>query len=152
MKKSLLILELKERLRWIKNPNSRYLEWIQFYQVWPIVIISHSRFCFLFWLLRCFSRQVISCLLMDSAGSSKACCKCLFEIVYRFQTYVASVLIWMLHMLHTYMSQEYVRMFQLFQSYIAICVLCYKLQVFYLDVAYVSHICFKCMFQMFYLF
>ncbi|KAF7065697.1 hypothetical protein CFC21_071775, partial [Triticum aestivum] len=23
--------ELKERLRGIKNPNSRYLEWIQFY-------------------------------------------------------------------------------------------------------------------------
>ncbi|KAF7048879.1 hypothetical protein CFC21_057538 [Triticum aestivum] len=31
MKTPLWILELKERLRGIKNPNSRYLEWIQFY-------------------------------------------------------------------------------------------------------------------------
>lgn len=32
MKTPLWILELKkEKLRGIKNPNSRYLEWIQFY-------------------------------------------------------------------------------------------------------------------------
>ncbi|KAF6997718.1 hypothetical protein CFC21_013911 [Triticum aestivum] len=31
MKTPTRILELKERLSGIKNPNSRYLEWIQFY-------------------------------------------------------------------------------------------------------------------------
>jgi hypothetical protein len=38
------------------------------------------------------------------------CCKRLFQIFHLFfQTYAASVLIWMLHMFHTYMLQEYVR-------------------------------------------
>jgi hypothetical protein len=49
------------------------------------------------------------------------------------------------------------QMFQLFLFYVAISVFmlevdvfsCSKLQVFYLDVAYVSQICCKCTFQMF---
>jgi hypothetical protein len=43
------------------------------------------------------------------ASVSQACCKHLFKMFHLFQTYVASVSIWMLYMFHTYMSQEYVR-------------------------------------------
>jgi hypothetical protein len=39
------------------------------------------------------------------ASVSEACYKRLFKIFHLFQTYVASVLIWMLHMFHTYVAR-----------------------------------------------
>ena len=78
------------------------------------------------------------------------CCKRPFQMFHLlFQMYVASVLIWMLHMLHTYVAR--------------VCSNCSRcmLQVFHMDVAKVDHdvahvamaihVCCKRPFQMFYL-
>jgi hypothetical protein len=79
------------------------------------------------------------------ASFSEACCKRSFKM-FLFQTYVASISIWMLHMFHTYMSQEYVR------NVLAVSVLCcnkcfhiasYKCYIWMLHMFYthVSSIC-----------
>ena len=49
MKTPLWILELKERLRGIKNPNSRYLEWIQFYFNNTIITVTDPQGRVVFW-------------------------------------------------------------------------------------------------------
>ena len=47
------------------------------------------------------------------------CCKHLFQMFHLlFHTYVASVLIWMLHMFHIYVARVCSKMFHLFQSYV----------------------------------
>jgi hypothetical protein len=79
---------------------------------------------------------------------SDTCCKRLFKVFHLFQTHVASVLIWMLHMFPHICCNNMLQMFQLFHS----CVSIFMLQVFYLDVPYISQICCKCIFQMFHLF
>jgi hypothetical protein len=48
------------------------------------------------------------------ASVSEACCKRLFKVFYLFQTYVASVLIWMLHMFHTYVVRVCSKCFSYF--------------------------------------
>ena len=45
------------------------------------------------------------------ASVSEACCKRLFKIFHLFQTYVTSVLIWMLHMFHTYVARVCLKYF-----------------------------------------
>jgi len=89
---------------------------------------------------------------------SEACCKRLLKVFLLFQTYVACVLILMLHIFHTYVTRVCSKYFscfilfwstQLFHSYDAVSIFIW--QVFYLDIAYVSHICCNCMFQIFHL-
>ena len=70
------------------------------------------------------------------------CFKCMFQMFQLFQMNVASVFIWMLH-IHARSKH----MFQVFSGVSYVC-----LRVFHLDVAYVSHICCKSMFEMFQLF
>jgi hypothetical protein len=69
---------------------------------------------------------------------SDECCKHLFKIFQLFQIYVACVLIWMLHMFHAYVARVCSNCFIYFslmlQQVFSYC----KLQVFYLDVAYVA--------------
>ena len=51
------------------------------------------------------------------------CCKHPFQMFHLlFHTYVASVLIWMLHMFHTYVARVCSKYFNYFQSYVAISV------------------------------
>jgi hypothetical protein len=56
------------------------------------------------------------------ASVSEACCKCLFKMFHLFQTYVASVLIWMLYMFSHICCKSIFQMFQLFYSYVAVSV------------------------------
>jgi hypothetical protein len=76
------------------------------------------------------------------ASVSDKCCK-------RFDLDVA------LHILHTYVVRVCFKCFIYFSFMLQQVFSCCKLQVFYLDVAYVAvaiHVCYKCMFQMFQLF
>ena len=98
-------------------------------------------------MLQVFQRHV--------ASVSKACCKRLFKMFYLFQTYVSSVLIWMLHMFHTYMSQEYVRNIstvsvlccnKCFMLQVAIvlsgcCIFTHMLQMYVLNISSASDLC-----------
>jgi len=54
------------------------------------------------------------------------CCKHLFKNISSVSDYVANVFIWILHMFHTYYKSMF-KIFQLFQSYVAISV--FMLQV-----------------------
>jgi hypothetical protein len=81
------------------------------------------------------------------ASVSEACCKCLFKIFHLFFRRLFASVFYSDVAYVSYMLQEYVPMIS------DVSVLCYskcfqscKLQIFYLNVAYVSHICFKCMF------
>jgi hypothetical protein len=84
---------------------------------------------------------------------SDKCCKRLFKMFYLFQIYVArsGCFICFTHTLQKYIpnvSSVFSLMLQQLFS-------CCKLQVFYLNIAYVTvaiHICCKCMFQIFYVF
>jgi hypothetical protein len=78
-----------------------------------------------------------------TASVLKACCKRLFKVFHLFQIYIASVFVWMLYMFHTYVAKSMFQMFQQFYSYVAVSV--FMLPVFYLNVAYISHIYCKCM-------
>jgi hypothetical protein len=83
---------------------------------------------------------------------SETCCKHLFKTFHLFSDICMQAFFdWMLHMFHTCWKSMF-QWSRLFQSYVAVSVLCCKLQVFYLDIAYVSHTYFKYMFQMFCLF
>jgi hypothetical protein len=68
-----------------------------------------------------------------------------------FRRMLQSFFIWMLHMFHIYVARVYSKCFSYFtlmlQQVFSYC----KLQIFYLDVPYVSYICCKCIFQIFYL-
>jgi hypothetical protein len=77
------------------------------------------------------------------------CCKRLFQMFYLFfQTYVANIFIWMLHIFQTYVANIISRYcicfamaFQVFQVF---------LQVFQMHISSVSFV-FRCMLQMLYL-
>ena len=49
-----------------------------------------------------------------AASVSDACFKHLFKVFHLFQTYVASVLIWMLHTFHTYVARVCSKCFSCF--------------------------------------
>ena len=49
-----------------------------------------------------------------AASVLEAYCKRLFKVFHLFQTYVASVLIWMLHMFHTYVARVCSKCFSYF--------------------------------------
>jgi hypothetical protein len=48
------------------------------------------------------------------ASVSESCCKRLFKIFHLFQTYVASIFIWMLHMFHNYVARVCSKCFRCF--------------------------------------
>jgi hypothetical protein len=76
------------------------------------------------------------------------CCKCVFQMFQLFQTYVASVLFG-----YCICCSGYRCMLQVCVPNVSsVLDLCCYLQVFYLDVAYVSDIYCKCVFKMFHLF
>jgi hypothetical protein len=49
-----------------------------------------------------------------AATVSEACCKHLFKVIHLFQTYVASILIWILHMVHTFVARVCSKSFSYF--------------------------------------
>ena len=71
------------------------------------------------------------------ANVSETCCKSLFKMFYLFRRYVASVLIWMLHMFNTYVAIVCPKCFICSSLPLQQVFLCCRLQLFYLDVVYV---------------
>jgi hypothetical protein len=107
---------------------------------------------------KCF-RGMLQVFQRHVASVSEACCKRMFKIFHLFQIYVASVcskcFICFRHMLRAFLSGHCICFTPMLQEFVRnvsyISVLCCNLQVFYLDVAYVSHTYCNCMLQMFYL-
>jgi hypothetical protein len=86
------------------------------------------------------------------ANVSEACCKRLCKMFHMFSECMFASVFYLDGACFSHMLQEYVPMVSVVS--ILCCSECFyvcKLQVFYLDVAFMFHTCFKSMFKIFYL-
>ena len=122
--------------------GNEMLRWKRMFQVFQ----TFQRYVAIILYGCCKSRSVMLHILQVFQRHVASVSEVLFKMFHLFQTYVASVLIWMLHMFHTYVARICSKCFSCFSVMLQCMFSWWQVASVLSDVAYVSHICCKCMF------